>query len=45
MSEDKKKILAQIDDLPEEEKAFITGYAAGVVAASTKPEKPKTETT
>ena len=36
MSEEKKKILSQINDLPDEAKAFITGYAAGVIAATDK---------
>lgn len=44
MSEEKKKILAQIDKLPDEDKAFITGYAAGVIAANDKKGKDKDET-
>ena len=36
MSEEKKMILEKIDELPDEAKAFITGYAAGVIAATDK---------
>lgn len=32
MSEEKKKILAQIDELPEVDKAYIIGFAAGVTS-------------
>ena len=40
MSEkEKRELLETITKLPPEDKAFVTGYAAGV-AAQTKTEKP-----
>lgn len=38
MSEERKMILEKIDELPEKYKSYITGYAAGVIDAKSKPE-------
>lgn len=43
MSEkEKRELLETITKLAPEDKAFVTGYAAGV-AAQAKPEKPENE--
>ena len=43
MSEDKQKLLAQINELPDKYKSFITGYAAGVIDAKAEKDKDADE--
>lgn len=41
IADDRCKLIAEISKLPEADKQFVLGYAAGVLAKATEPPKPK----
>ncbi len=41
ITDDRCKLIEEIAKLPEADKNFVLGYAAGVLAKATEPPKPK----